>query len=50
METISQLADQYSELSDSTKSWIKYIELNKDLLFDIGPKHTKLFFNPNENE
>ena len=45
METISQLADQYSELSELTKSWIKYIELNKDLLLDIGPKPTTLFSN-----
>jgi len=44
MQIISQLAEQYSELSESTKSWIRYIELNKHLLFDIGPKPTTLFF------
>ncbi|MHA2318509.1 MAG: hypothetical protein ACXAC6_12230 [Candidatus Hodarchaeales archaeon] len=44
MQIISLLAEQYSELSESTKSWIRYIELNKSLLFDIGPKHTTLFF------
>ena len=44
MQIISLLAEQYSELSEFTKSWIRYIELNKSLLFDIGPKHTTLFF------
>ena len=44
MQIISQLAEQYPELSESTKSWIRYIELNKNLLFDIGPKPTTLFF------
>jgi len=44
MQIISQLAEQYSELSESTKSWIRYIELNKELLFDIGPRPTTLFF------
>ncbi len=43
MQIISQLAEQYPELSESTKSWIRYIELNKKLLFDIGPKPTTLF-------
>jgi len=44
MQIISQLAEQYPELSESTKSWIRYIELNKNLLFEIGPKPTTLFF------
>ena len=44
MQIISLLAEEYSELSESTKSWIRYIELNKSLLFDIGPKHTTLLF------
>jgi DNA polymerase II large subunit len=44
MQIISQLTKQYPELSESTKSWIRYIEMNKNLLFEIGPKPTTLFF------
>ncbi|MHA1977425.1 MAG: hypothetical protein ACW98F_14805 [Candidatus Hodarchaeales archaeon] len=45
LEIINLLSDRYSsDLSESTKSWIRYIELNKNLLFDVGPKPTTLIF------
>ncbi|PWI48439.1 hypothetical protein CEE45_06820 [Candidatus Heimdallarchaeota archaeon B3_Heim] len=46
LQIINQLSNKYSaDLSEYTKSWIRYIELNKNLLFDVGPRPTTLFFN-----
>ena len=46
LQIINQLYEQYSsDLSESTKAWIRYIELNKNLLFDVGPRPTTLMFN-----
>ena len=46
LHIINQLYDRYTdELSEYTKSWIRFIELNKNLLFDVGPQPTTLIFN-----
>ena len=43
-QIISQLSEEYeANLSEFTKSWIRYIEYNKKVLFDIGPRPTTLF-------
>ncbi|MFX1285231.1 MAG: hypothetical protein ACFFB5_16380 [Promethearchaeota archaeon] len=44
MQIIQQLRDRYNtEISEYCQSWIELIELNKSLLFDKGPRPTKLF-------
>ncbi|MHA2154647.1 MAG: hypothetical protein ACXABU_04855 [Candidatus Hodarchaeales archaeon] len=46
LHIINQLYDRYTDdLSEYTKSWIRFIELNKNLLFDVGPQPTTLIFN-----
>lgn len=43
MQIIHQLEEKYDlDLSDYSKSWIEFIELNKRLLFDKGPRPTTL--------
>ncbi len=43
LEIIEQLRDKYiSNVSDYCQSWIELIELNKRLLFDRGPRPTRL--------
>ena len=43
-QIIAHLSEKYRDnLSDYTKSWIKFIEINKNNLFDIGPQPTTLF-------
>ncbi len=45
LQIIHQLSEKYSDdLSQYTKSWIRIIELNKNLLFDVGPQPTTLIF------
>ncbi len=45
LQIINQLSEQYSkDLTPYTKSWIRFIELNKKLLFEVGPKPTTLIF------
>ncbi|MHA2175869.1 MAG: hypothetical protein ACXABI_13630 [Candidatus Hodarchaeales archaeon] len=41
---ITHLSEKYQDnLTDYTKSWIKFIEINKNDLFNIGPQPTTLF-------
>ena len=43
LQIIEQLRDKYiSDVSDYCQSWIELIELNKRLLFDRGPRPTRL--------
>jgi len=43
LQIIEQLKDKYiSNVSDYCQSWIELIELNKRLLFDRGPRPTRL--------
>ncbi|UCE13144.1 MAG: hypothetical protein JSV04_13260 [Candidatus Heimdallarchaeota archaeon] len=43
LQIINQLKDKYnSDISEYCQSWVELIELNKRLLFDKGPRPTKL--------